>query len=202
MAYPQTGSNLSGTISTGLSTQIVVKVDNKPVGAIQSLTINQKRNIQRVKEVGLDGILELVPNQPAEYDITVDRIVFDKIRMTEAFQRGFINIKSQLVPFDIDIIDNTAGGDGIVHTLKRCWFSAYSPKYTANDFIISQSATILCEDIGTTLGTSDKFVAQGGIKPGYSTGGSSREQDADIGKRRGSMDELGIYKITDAAFRE
>jgi hypothetical protein len=39
--YPQTGSNITGEINTGLSTQILVKVEDKVVGAIQSLTISQ-----------------------------------------------------------------------------------------------------------------------------------------------------------------
>lgn len=199
--YPQTGSTLSGTISTGLSTQIVVKVDNKPVGAIQQISVPQTRSLKRVGELGLDGILEIVPNQPTQYTISVDRIVFDKKRITEAFGRGFINIKSQLVPFDIDIIDRSGGGDGVVTTLKRCWFAEYTPTYTAGDFIITERASIWCEDVGTVFGNSEKFAAQGGIKPSeYSTGGSSREQDADTGKRRGSMDEIGIYQITKSAF--
>jgi hypothetical protein len=199
--YPQTGSTLSGAISTGLSTQIVIKVDNKPVGAIQEISAPQRRSLQRVSEVGLDGILEIVPNKPTEYTISVRRIVFDKKRITEAFGRGFINIKAQLVPFDIDIIDRSGGGDGVVSTLKRCWFTDYTPKWTAGDFIISEDAVLWCEDVGTVFGGSEKFAAQGGIKPSeYSTGGSSREQDADTGKRRGSMDELGIYQITKSAF--
>jgi hypothetical protein len=202
MAYPQTGSTLTGAISTGLSTQIVVKVDNKAVGAIQSLTVNQNRQLQTVVELGLDGVLELVPNKATTYTVEITRIVFDKKRLPEAFLRGFINIKSQLVPFDIDIIDKSDGGDGVVHTLKRCWFSAYKPSYTAESFILSETASIQCEDISTTFGNSEKSAALGGLAPGYSTGGSSREQDADTGKMRGSMDELGIFKITETAFKE
>ncbi len=107
--YPTSGSTLTSSISTGLSTQIIVKVGTETVGAIQTLSINQDRNIERVKEVGLDGVLELVPSKATTYDITVNRIVFDRLRLPEAFARGFINIKSQLVPFDIEIIDRTNG---------------------------------------------------------------------------------------------
>lgn len=200
MAYPQTGSTLTGSISTGLSTQIVVKVENQAVGAIQSITVNHTRSVKDVKELGLDGLLEIVPDNPTTYSVDINRIVFDKKRLPEAFMRGFINIKAQLVPFDIDIIDKSGGGEGIVHTLKRCWFTSYKPSYTADSFVLSESATIRCEDISTTFGGSEKSAALGGQLPGYSTGGSSREQQADTGMARGSMDEPGIFEITRLAF--
>lgn len=199
--YPQTGSTLTGAISTGLSTQIIVKVNNIAVGAIQSIEAPQTRPLERVVELGMDGVLEIVPKSATQYTIRVTRIVFDKKRLPEAFGRGFINIKSQLVPFDIDIIDRSGGGDGVVNTLKRCWFTEFTPKWEANNFIVSEQASLWCEDVGTVFGGSEKFAAQGGIKPSeYSTGGSAREQEADTGKRRGSMDELGIFSITKAAF--
>ena len=55
--YPTSGSSLNSQISTSLSTQIVVKVGTETVGAIQSISIEQTRNIERVKELGLDGNL-------------------------------------------------------------------------------------------------------------------------------------------------
>ena len=56
--YPSSGSTLRSNISTGLSTQILVKVGTETVGAIQKLSIAHSRNLNRVKELGLDGILE------------------------------------------------------------------------------------------------------------------------------------------------
>lgn len=197
--YPITGSSLSGRISTGLSTQIVVKVDNVPVGAIQKLTISQTRSINQVVELGLDGILELVPNKATTYKISVTRIVFDKKRLPEAFLRGFINIKSQMVPFDIDIIDNSIGEGGVVHTLKNCWFESYNPDYSADNFIISEQAGLACEDIATVFGGSDKAAANNGQLPEY-INGNTGEQNADAGKRRGTMDYMGIYQITQDIF--
>lgn len=187
--YPTTGSTLTSKISTGLSTQIVVKVGTDTVGAIQSLAITQNRPIERVKEVGLDGTLEAVPNQPTTYDVRVTRIVFDRLRLPEAFMRGFINIKSQTVPFDIQIIDNTNGSDdgAVVHTLKNCWFNSYNPKFEAGNYILSEDAGIICEDISTTLGTSGESAVQGGAR-GVNYEVNARERSTDSGNYRGSMD--------------
>lgn len=182
MVYPTSGSNLSGRISTGLSTQIIVKVNNETVGAIQQLSINHNRNLYRVPELGLDGFLEVVPNNPTTYDISVNRIVFDRLRLPEAFSRGFVNIKSQLIPFDILIIDRSNGdGEGaVVTTLSRNWFKSYSVKYGADNYIITEDAGLVCEDIYTTLGSSNQSAATGGDR-GLNFDRNAREQDTDRG---------------------
>jgi hypothetical protein len=201
MAYPRTGSTLGGTIKTGLSTQIIVKVKEKIVGAIQTVTINQTRDMNKVKELGTDGIIEIHPNKATEYSIEVTRIVFDKQRMTEAFGRGYINIKSQMVPFDIEIIDSTGGtsdSDQITHKLINCWFSNYRPSYGADAFVISEQATIVCEDIISVLGNSDKNAA--GLNNGnFDNYVQERQTDR---SKRGTMDVPGIFQITKDIFNE
>jgi hypothetical protein len=195
--YPQTGSTLAGSINTGLSTQILVKVDGAVIGAIQSLQISQSRTLERIKELGTDGILEIIPNKATEYTIRVTRIVFDKMRLPEAFARGFINIKAQIIPFDILIIDQNSDPDNpVTHTLVNCWFATYSPKYDASSFIISEDADIWCEDIRTT-GASYSNMNE-------TTAALHDEEkiiDSD-GSRRGSMDTLKISEITRNAFPE
>lgn len=60
MPYPNTkstlthpnGNNKTGTAS---STQIIIKVGNEAVGAIQTLTVNEKRQVTFFNEVGTDG---------------------------------------------------------------------------------------------------------------------------------------------------
>ena len=202
-SYPITGSTLNSTISTGLSTQILIKVDNETVGAIQNITINQTRDLERVKEVGLDGVLEIVPRAPTTYEATVTRIVFDRLRLPESFARAYINIKSQLIPFDILIIDRTNGdGEGsVVHKLTKCWFNRYSPRYQADNFIIQEEATIWIEDISTTSGTSQASAVTGGARGvSFTRDNLGREQQTDSGAGgtnngggfRGTMDVAGI----------
>lgn len=208
--YPTSGSTLRSNISTGLSTQILVKVNTETVGAIQRLTVGHTRNIERVKELGLDGILEAVPNQPTTYEVTVNRIVFDRLRLPEAFSRGFINIKSQLLPFDILIIDRTNGeNDGVItHTLKNCWFSRLNTNYDTGSYIIAEDANIVCEDIISNLGGTDANAATGGTRGiNYQVDDLGRERATDRGSGganggggfRGTLD---VANIINAAFEE
>jgi hypothetical protein len=197
MVYPTSGSTLASNISTGLSTQIIIRVGTVTVGAIQKMSIAHNRNIERVKEVGLDGVLELVPNQPTTYDITVSRIVFDRLRLPESFARGFINIKSQLLPFEILVIDRTNGeNDGIVtHKLVNCWFNKYTTNFDVSNYIITEDAGIYCEDIVSTLGNSDANAAIGGARNiNYEVDTYGRERATDRGSNgyRGTMDVAGL----------
>lgn len=200
MVYPITGSTLGSKIQTGLSTQIVVLVDNEPVGAIQSLNINQNRSLYRAHELGLDGVLEIVPNQATTFEASIERIVFDRLRLPEAFKRGFVNIKSQLVPFDIDIIDRTGGdidtGAEVVNKLVNCWFSTYSPKMGADNFIISESATIQFEDIQTFYGNGTPLSASSRGLRGIAPSTLPREGATDLGTYRGTMDVANIIAQT------
>lgn len=203
--YPTSGSTLTSSISTGLSTQIIVKVGTETVGAIQTLTITQARGVERVKEVGLDGVLELVPNNATTYEIAVTRVVFDRLRLPEAFARGFINIKSQLVPFDIEIIDRTNGeNDGaITHKLVNCWFTNYRPSYKSDNYIITEDATIYCEDMISTVGGSEANAAQGGSR-GINFQVNERERATDRGSGgsgggggfRGTLDVADLINQT------
>lgn len=105
MSYLYTSSSQAASTQTGLSTQILVVVDEQPIGAIQSLSVSQSRNIERVKEVGTDGTIELVPTGATEVSLSIQRIVFDKKRLTESFSRGYLNIHAQRIPFDIFVYD-------------------------------------------------------------------------------------------------
>ena len=195
--YPVSGSTLTSKISTGLSTQIIIKVNTEAVGAIQSIAPNQTRPIERIGEVGLDGVLELVPNKPTIYEASIERIVFDRLRLPEAFSRGFVNIKSQVISFDIDIIDRTNGDDdaAIVTTLKECWFTAYKPTYTSGDYIIKESASIIFRDIQTTQGTSSESAVNGGAR-GINFDRNERERSTDVGKYAGTMDVADLINQT------
>lgn len=190
--YPKTGSTLQSNISAGLSTQIVVKVGADTVGALQALEVRQSRPLTRLVELGLDGTLEITPTSKVDVVLSVRRIVFDRLRIAEAFERGYVNVKSQRLPFDILVIDQT-GGDGdlaVTHTYINCWFAEISTPYNADNYIITESATIWAEDVSSRLGASSN-VAQGGsrdMKPQI----EQIEREADIGGRRGTLDAPGL----------
>lgn len=108
MPYPNSGSSTSpnrGKTATGLSTQIIIKVQDYTVGAIQELRVNQNRTLRRFNEVGTDGVIEIIPTTPTAVNVTVSRIVFDGMNIPEAFGRAFMNIQAQRIPFNIDIFD-------------------------------------------------------------------------------------------------
>src|SRR3990167_9338652 len=105
MTYPFTGSSLDSRIASGLFTSLIIEVDQQRVGAIQKFSPNQQRPIKGLSEVGTDGFIEKVPNGPTDIKISVDRVVFDLMRLPQAMGRAFYNIHAQRVPFDINVYD-------------------------------------------------------------------------------------------------
>jgi hypothetical protein len=193
--YPKTGSTLGSNISAGLSTQIVVKVGSDTVGALQALEVRQNRPLARLVELGLDGTLEIVPQQRTEVILTVRRIVFDRLRIAEAFERGYLNVKSQRLPFNIEVIDQS-GGEGeqaVTHTYENCWFQDISTPYNADNYIITESATLWAEDVRSNPGGTKAPVADGGIRD-MKPVKDAIERDADSGGRRGTLDVPGLVR--------
>ena len=162
--YPATGSTLVDTPHAGLSTQIVVKVRGSSVGAIQELTINQTRDMLVWEEIGTDGIVEIHPKGAAKIALTIGRVVFDQLRLPEAFSRGFINLQAQRLPFNIEVIDRFAGSNilAAVHTYHSCWFRRYTQPYRAENFLITETAELACEYISSMQAGVN--VAQGGLR--------------------------------------
>jgi len=192
--YTPSGSLLEGRINSGLSTQITIKVNNTTVGAIQKLAITQNRDLHRWEEIGTDGIVEIHPKGAAKIDLSVDRIVFDGMRLTESFARGFINLQSQRVPFDIYIIDRTEvghTGDAVIHVFNNCWFKQYNPQFRAESFIISETAQLWCEHVTTTRnGVSAVIGGYRGI--GYEHDTMERATDTRGQKGRYEKSDFGL----------
>jgi hypothetical protein len=186
-SYPQTGSLLSDIPQTGLSTLITIKVRGTPIGAIQELRIDQNRDMLVWEEIGTDGVVEIHPKGSAKITFSVTRIVFDQLRLPEAFVRGFLNLQAQRIPFDVDIIDTFAGNAQLaaIHTMKGCWFKRYSTPFRADNFIISETAELLCERIISMQGNSN--VANGGLR-GLPVEYDTIERQTDFHGRPGKFD--------------
>jgi hypothetical protein len=193
--YPRTGSILDSTTRTALSTQILIMVNNEPVGAVQSFQESQSRPAKRIAEIGTDGTVEIVPQEIAKFNLTVDRIVYDGLSVTESFSRGFRNVQAQRIPFDIVVIDQYTGtdDDAVITTYENCWFTSISKTYSADNFIITENVAIEVENIRTLRGGEAVALSQG-------VGGSRQvptqidevELLADSGVRRGSLDFPGL----------
>ncbi len=199
-AYPQTGSilaNNDGTNRTGtsLSTNIVIKVGNNTVGAVQELSINEDRPIQMIDEVGTDGHIDSAPRSSANFSGSCRRIRFDRMRISESFSRGFLHVHAQRVPFDLVIIDkwNDDVESAIVTIVKNVWIKGLSYSYSAQEFIITDNMQWEAETISSHLGTGAKNAATGGER-GIPLAINAIEQQADRGDRRGALDAPGLIK--------
>lgn len=200
--------------STAISTNIIIMVNQTPVGAIQSMAINEKRGIKMIDEVGTDGHIDSVPNVSTNITGSCQRVRFDRLRIAEAFSRGFVHVASQVYPFDIVIIDKQKRNTGaqISTVIRNVWISGISYTYQANDWVITDNMEWEAETIFSVLGGgSSPFiaggnpVAQGGERGinfvgnfGFTDGSSERiEQAVDTGSsgRRGSLDTAGIIDI-------
>lgn len=204
VGFPNTQSNIEAgnRTNTGLSTQIIIKVSNDPVGALQNLSVSQNRRLQRVVEVGTDGVIEIIPNAATEYELSATRVVFDQLRLPEAFSRGFRFIAAQRIPFDIDIIDisgadpnaNKAGTDEnkTIMTYKNCWFTRYDTPYQADNYVVTETATMWCETAYLSQVGRDGPANSSLRRIQVQTDGAGVEAEVNSGRRRGALDAAGI----------
>mgnify|MGYP001568945048 CR=1 FL=1 len=208
MAYPYTGSSLDGRIAAGLSTAIHIEIGSQRVGAIQSFAPSQNRPITGIGEVGTDGFIEKVPTGPTDVKISVTRVVFDLLRLPQAFSRAFRNIHAQRVPFNIKEYDVSAvgfqqGGDGdlpigdtttpgiLLTEYVDCWFSSLSATYQADNYLISETADIEVTYVNTIIApgaTTFRGFSEFGSDDNY-----ERVADGQTGQKRvGSLDAVGL----------
>lgn len=198
MVYPQTGSTLFGPqgqneTRTALSTNIVIKVGPNTIGAIQNLSVTEARSIIMIDEVGTDGHIDGVPNKSTDISGECKRIRFDRMRVSEAFSRGFVHAHAQRVPFDIIIIDNW-NGDGnsaIVTTVQGVWIENISYAYGVDNWVISDDMRWKAQSISSTLANGN--AATGGTR-NIPLAIDPIERAADIGQRRGTLDAPGLLQ--------
>jgi hypothetical protein len=199
---PNTNSTLSlpdgrNKTSTAISTNIIILVNNTPVGAVQSLAITERRQIKMIDEVGTDGHVDSVPNQSTNVTGTCQRIRFDRLRITEAFSRGFVHAKSQQYPFDIVILDKQKRDQGsqISTIIKNVWIGELSYTYQVSDWVITDSMNWEAEDIFSILNNGSNVPVSVGGELGIKHANIPVEALADTGARRGSLDGAGLIDL-------
>ena len=125
---PRSKAPLSKPIST---TTIIVRVGDKVVGAISSISIEEYRPYN-------DATRAASSNK-----ITANRIRFDRARIAEAFSRGFIHKNSQIYPLQIEVIDEKAKT-----TIQNAWIDEdVGFSYMTNDWIIVDCIKLIAEKI-------------------------------------------------------
>jgi hypothetical protein len=178
-----------------LSTNIIISVDGNVVGAVQTFKLDEARpTIKMIDEIGTDGHIDSAPNQSTDITGSCDRVRFARMRVAEAFSRGFVHVKSQRIPFDIEIHDRFADADpnnAIVTTVKNVWIKSISTSYAVNDWVISDSMVWAAEDVSSTLNNAN--VAQE-TSEGRANAITMNpfEQQTDVGQYRGALDAPGL----------
>jgi hypothetical protein len=204
--YNENGDGFA-TTKTHLSTNINILVNGIAVGAVQDISIDEKRSIKPIVEIGTDGIIDSAPSSAAEVSGNCSRVRFDGQRISEAFMRGFIHLKSQRIPFDITIVDKFAASNNddsssfITTTIHNVWINSLGTKYSAGDFIIIDSMGWQAESISSVRNNGPVVGPVNNI--GISMTGefeiNSFEQEADTGLFRGSLDAPGLLKAFDGS---
>ncbi len=205
--------------STALSTNIIILVNNTAVGAVQQLSIQENRPLKMVDEVGTDGHIDSAPTGSTNIKGSCQRIRFDRLRITEAFSRGFLHAASQVYPFDIVILDKQKRDQGsqISTVIKNVWIGGLSYVYDAGNWIITDTMEWEAETIFSILnggsspisgGTPAAVGGERGIK--HAGGGPNgafdiisgdgvinveQLSDTNSGGRRGSLDASGLIDI-------
>jgi len=192
--------------STSLSTNILVLVNDTPVGALQELSVNEARSVTMIQEVGTDGFIDSVPTSSTKISGSCKRIRYDALRITEAMGRSFLHLASQAYPFDFVIIDrNRRGGNKISTVIKNVWLTSLQYAYSQGEWIITDNVQWEAETIYSTLVGTGNSAATGGDLGIKSSGPFNAEFTNDIeravdsGKsgRRGSLDSGGLLDIVD-----
>jgi len=196
-----TGSGTINRTGIGLSTMMIIKVGTTAVGAIQKMTINEDRPIKFIDEVGTDGHIDSAPTGSSNVKGSCSRIRFDRLRVTEAFSRGFVHVKSQRIPFDIEIIDqfNGAVGSGseVITVIQNVWITSIGQSLDSSNWIMTDEMGWEAETISSRIG-SEQTSAQGGER-GIPLQYDPYEIAADVGKRRGSMDAPSLISAAFSA---
>lgn len=181
--------------SVSLSTNIIIYVNGKAVGAVQSLKIGEKRSVKMIDELGTDGHIDSAPTKSADVSGSCDRVRFDRLRIAEAFGRGFVHVKSQRYPFDIKIIDKSKADESnwVTTTIKNVWITGIDYTYSADNWIITDNMTWEAETIYSVIGNGDPVAKGGEIGQQYYI--NRAEQASDKGIRRGAMDVSGLIDL-------
>jgi hypothetical protein len=186
------GNNRTGT---HLSTNIIITVAGNVVGAIQKFDVFEDRGeIKMIDEVGTDGHIDSAPIRSTNYNGACQRIRFARTRLGEAFSRGWIHLKSQRIPFDIEIHDqfhDADPGNAIITTIKNVWFKRIGYTYAVDNWVITETGDWQAEDIFSVL-NSNNVAGETASGRANAITLNPFEQQADRGVYRGALDAPGL----------
>ena len=159
----KTGTNLNpdSGYKNGLlqaSTNIKIKMNGETVGMVQSLSVSENRNINKLQAVGFEGIVQAVPSNTNGGQLTVSRIALYDRKMANITgihdnDLGvFVTLRQQRVPFEISVETPTSTNGGVVKyedvsTYYDCWISSYNKSFTVQQITVAENLTIQYADL-------------------------------------------------------
>lgn len=139
------------------STNIKIKCNDRIVGMIQSFNISENRTVNKLQSVGVEGVIQAVPNNTNGGTIQAQRIALYGERIYDAFgidnwngdsKKLFSTLKDQRLPFEIEV--HTVTPDGMpmyVETYQDCWLATYKKSYAVSTITVSEDVTIQYADV-------------------------------------------------------
>lgn len=118
-----------------MTKNIIMMVGETAIGAIQSMKVHEDKD--------KDGYTT---------NVTIDatRIRFDKERIKEAFEKGFLTAANQVYPFDIIVMEDAT----ISCQIRNVWLTGTDYLYEVTEWFIANQALMQAEKI---IGTFNKF---------------------------------------------
>jgi len=195
---PSTGRNRT---ATHLSTNINILVEGVAVGAIQKMNVNESGQIAMIDEIGTDGHIDSARKSSINITGSCTRTRFDRQRIAEAFMRGYVHVKAQRLPFDIEIQDNFKGGDAdsvVITTIRNVWIKSIGYSYSASDFVITEDMDWEAESIDSVMGSGASVVGSVNSR-GIPVTVNPFERSADVGQYRGALDGAGLLNAIEGS---
>lgn len=162
------GNSAGDNISNGLlqaSTNILIKSFGETIGMIQSFSMSENRNINKLQAVGFEGVVQAVPSNTNGGQLSVTRIAMYNTKLADIFGINethsayvsgtsekhdapyFVTLRNQRIPFEIEVHTPTSNGVGDsatwqIDTYVDCWLSSWSKSYSVQQIYVTENATI------------------------------------------------------------
>lgn len=160
-SYQNDFSQIKTSDTNGLAvtyTNTFIRANNINVGMIQSFNTSENRQVNKLQAIGMEGVVQAVPQNTNGGQITANRIALYGERLYDAFKFKsdndtgiFKTLKDQRIPFEIQYLTVSGVKDGAttyyVETYVDCWLSSYKKSYTVQNVTVTEDVTIMYADV-------------------------------------------------------
>lgn len=161
-------SNTNGLAAT--YTNVYIRANNQNIGMIQSFNISESRTVNKLQSIGVEGVIQAVPQNTNGGQITAQRValygerLYDALKVQSTTKAAttvasnskkttvFKTLKDQRIPLEIQVL-TVAGKDSqgqlsyYTETYVDCWISSYKKSYTVQNITVSEDVTIMYADV-------------------------------------------------------